>query len=224
MGKSFSEMLNKDKGLTLADIPDDTPIVFPREKPNPFSTLRNTLAGSGIVKDSQQNPQSSDEAESCPILEPTTVSSVSKPGGFGLLFKKESPGVPSLPETKTDASIPEKIDASVSLTAAEFNMEGQPENFNEIQIADIKEKLDLLSSNIDNKTIVQNALKIILGQMKKHEFLKGILMPEDCGLMVRAMRESYGRTLTVKKERSATRQTNRDTVDSVLDELSEVDL
>lgn len=214
MSNSFNDLIAKGKN---GEEPEE------EIKSDAFSKLRNTLAG--------KTAKSSQAGEAVPARKtsPASPATISEKKGFNLKLKKSNAGnaqettspteqTRTATEGKTEVAVPFSEEAS----ANEFNSEDQPDEFQQAEIDNIREKLQLLEDNIDDKDIVQNALKIILTRTHEHEFLQGIFHPEDLGIMVRAMRESYGVTVTVKKQRSTKRKQVAQDVADVMDEISDL--
>lgn len=64
--------------------------------------------------------------------------------------------------------------------------------------------------NISDMNLVIHAMKNILLEVKQHpEFVK-LLLPEDIGMLVRILRESYGIAVVQKVERSGKRKANKE--------------
>ena len=151
-----------------------------------------------------------------PAKEQTTPPSTSsKPKGFKLILPKKTSGADSI-ENK---SAP---DFSEETASKEFQSPDQPDGFDENEVTALKEKLEILVDNMSNKELVQGALKTILLHLERHSFLYDILKPEDCGLMVRALRASYGVTVTVKRQKKEKKGRTQKDVKDVMDELSEL--
>ncbi len=138
-----------------------------------------------------------------------------KSKAFKLTLPKKTPGVDPTEHKSTP-------DFSEDAASKEFQSPDQPDDFDENEVTTLKEKLDILVENMSNKELVQSALKTILLQLERHTFLYDILKPEDCGLMVRALRASYGVTVTVKRQKKEKRGQTQKDVKDVMDELSEL--
>lgn len=222
MPNSFSDLVAKSKNGEETKPKEEVP-------QNAFSKLKNTIANRTKPQTGGSQTGEVDPARKSPPASPVTVS---KGKGFNLKLKKSPPLQEPKKETtsleeQTEAAIEDKTEVVASTfseedLAAEFNSEDQADKFQQAEIDNIREKLQLLEDNIDDKDIVQNALKIILTRTHEHEFLQGIFHPEDLGLMVRAMRESYGVTVTVKKQRSTKRKQVAQDVSDVMDEISDL--
>jgi len=150
-------------------------------------------------------------AKEPPISPPTS----SKPKGFKLALPGKTSGVDPTEHKSTP-------DFSEDAASKEFQSPDQPDNFDENEVTILKEKLEILVENMPNKELVQGALKTILLHLERHPFLYDILKKEDCGLMVRALRTSYGVTVTVKRQKKEKKGRTQKDVKDVMDELSEL--
>ncbi len=134
--------------------------------------------------------------------------------------------------SRTDATSPDTSDVmlgvsgdfSESRSAREFQAEDQPDGYEEEHVNALKDSLDILVNSMDNKELVADALKKIMLDLKRYPFLVNILHPEDCNLMVRAVRESYGTTLAKKQVRQGKRQATSKEVDDVMDMLGDMEI
>ena len=145
----------------------------------------------------------------------TSPSTPSKTKGFKLALPAKPTGVDSI-ENKSTPEFSEEV------ASKEFQTPDQPDSFDENEVTALKEKLEILVENMSNKELVQGALKTILLHLERHSFLYDILKPEDCGLMVRALRASYGVTVTVKRQKKEKKGRTQKDVKDVMDELSEL--
>ncbi len=155
-----------------------------------------------------------------------------KPNPFAALSKKVS-------ETKnaTDVKPPAKVaekqaDATMEVnpadieatSAKEFQSEDQPDGYEASAVEELKQSISILQDGFENKELISEALKNIMLLLRRHEFLKDMLLPEDCGAMVRALRESYGRVITVKNTRSNKKIAVQKDVTDVMSELDGLDI
>lgn len=136
---------------------------------------------------------------------------------------KPEPATPQVPD------VTEGVSGSVSFEkmdlekAKEFQHADQPEKFKEETIKKLKENLKKLEDNIGDKEFVTDAISFIMKSLRQHDFLKDIMKPQDIGLMVRGLRESYG-VVIKKKETRAKKVTEKQQKESeLLDKLSELD-
>lgn len=74
----------------------------------------------------------------------------------------------------------------------------QPEKYTEDQAAQFKELVLAMPTLFDNKDALANVLRRILKSLHDHPAFSEFLAPEDCGMMVRALRASYGTQLEIK--------------------------
>lgn len=154
--------------------------------------------------------------------------------------KSGSPSSPSKPTAAADGPVGPPVKTSVatpdtsmlgvsgdfseSKSAKQFQAEDQPEGYEQIHVDELKQSLDILVNSIDNKEMVGDALKKIMLDLKRYPFLVNIMHPEDCNLMVRAVRESYGVTLAKKQNRSKKRAATSKEVEDTLDILADMEI
>jgi len=105
----------------------------------------------------------------------------------------------------------------------DFNAPEQVDGIDKDAIKTLKENMDILIQSITHKELVTSAIRIVLIHLKKYPFLKDILLPEDCQIMVRALRESYGSTITKKNQRRDKKDASSAEVDAVVESLSDLD-
>lgn len=101
----------------------------------------------------------------------------------------------------------------------EFSHESQPDKLTEQEIKEFRETIEVLENNLDHKDLIGNAITNILKKLKAREQYRTLLLPEDCGLMVKALRESYGVAITIKKTKTASRGKKQQEVDNIVDDL-----
>ncbi len=186
----------------------------PEVKANPFAMLQKAVA---------QNPVHS-----------------SVTAAAGVNTDPPSRHTPAAPKASAAGSSPSHADAtspdtsdvmsgvsgdfSESRSAMEFQAKDQPEGYEEEMVVALKDSLDILINSMDNKELIADALKKIMLDLKRYPFLVNILHPEDCNLMVRAVRESYGTTLAKKQVRQGKRQATSKEVDDVMDMLGDMEI
>src|SRR5258708_4410470 len=149
------------------------------------------------------------EVEDVTVASPKPVDST---GGFLAAFAKKSPEpageltdvkppIESVAERSTamvTVPPPELASSpSTSALAAEFHNPGQPEVFSEKEAHAFRESVDLLIANIENKEIVGQCIRHIMQTLQTNPQFKSILQPKDLGLMVRAIRVSYGTAIAI---------------------------
>lgn len=113
---------------------------------------------------------------------------------------------------------------SPSPSLSDLNHESQPENFNDKTVQQFKAGIQLLKDHIDDKDLITDAIRNVLGMLKAHDFLKGHLLPEDMGLMVRGLRNGYGTVIQKKQTKQRKRSASNEEVDKILDNLGDIDL
>lgn len=100
----------------------------------------------------------------------------------------------------------------------------QPVSFSQETLEQIKASLNLLRNNLKNPEVVAESTRLILTEVNQHPDLRNFLLPEDCGLMTRALRESYGVAISKKQERKQRVTQTQKAVDDVLSDLADLDL
>lgn len=189
----FKSLLAKSKAeKAQASVTTETEI-----KPtNPFANLKTKIA-----KPPAQN-----------IPKPTELP-VSKPEQV-VIISHSGPGIPSL--TEHEITKPE------DKLAREFSYDSQSEGMDAEAMESLGTALNMLQDNIEDKDIVSEAVKNVLNLLNHHDFLKKILKPEDCGLMVRGLRNSYGTTIAKKEARGTKAKATDAAVQGVLDNLGDL--
>jgi len=114
--------------------------------------------------------------------------------------------------------------APVAVSAAEFNSPDQPDMLEPQAILELQQCMALLVASFEHKELVSDAIRSVLIHVKKYPFLKDILLPEDCQLMVRALRESYGVAIVSKTVRAKKVSANQKDVTEVEDVLADLGL
>ncbi len=203
-------------------------------KADPFAALGKAVASAG----SSVSNATAAEGES--VVPPKTTQSPSALFSFLGKEKKTSPDVSTQPESPAaanaslatgDITPPDTTMQGISggsfsetKSAMEFQAKDQPDGYNAELVNGLKDSLDILINSIDNKELVGDALKRIMLDLKRYPFLVDIMHPEDCQLMVRAVRESYGVTLAKKQTRSTKKAATSKEVEDVLEILGDVEI
>lgn len=214
----LSELIGKKKEEQTSGVETVKTIT----KPNPFANLKKTVAAlsSSATAEEGANP-------------PRKSAPSSTPFKFNLGTKKVetqvapvSPPVEVQPEEGVADSLQETVTPSFSeaVSAKEFQSPDQPDEYNDEHVRELKQALSILEQSIDNKELVADALKNIMVNIKQHVFLKDILLPEDCQLMVRGLRESYGVTIAKKQKKKGKRETTAKDVEAVMEQLADLDI
>jgi len=189
-------------------------------KQNAFANLKKTVAG-----ESSAATVGEDAALTGP---PTPEVSSSEPFKFNLGKSPNAQDLPPVqPQTGAVDSMQETAAPSFSEkdAAKDFQSADQPDEYTDTHVAELKQALDILKGSMGgNKELVADALKNILISLKRHTFLSDILLPEDCGLMVAGLRESYGVTIAKKQTKQKKRDATAQDVDAVLDQLIDIDI
>lgn len=151
---------------------------------------------------------------------------------FGTQAPKTEPTIENVPAiidtgTNNDAFVESKsqsaqvhIDTPPSIDEKEFQFPHQPEAYTPEQVGQIKGALELLANSMNNREMVGQSVYHLLHQIKQNPKLSAILAPEDLGLMVRGLRQSYGVVVQKKTENRSKRQAKVEDVDKLVDDLS----
>lgn len=111
-----------------------------------------------------------------------------------------------------------------SFSLEDINHESQPDSFDEGVVKKFRAALEMLKDHIDDKEIIGDAIKNVLGMLKEYDFLNQHLLPEDCGLMVRSLREGYNVVIQKKQTKQRKKSVKAQEVDKVLEELADFDV
>jgi len=191
-------------------------------KKDAFANLKKTVAstplpatvGEGVDPPGQKTPSPNSFA-----------------GIFDLSRAKEKKTVdldPSLdqPETGVVDSLQELTTPSFSEaeSAKEFQSPDQPDVYTDIHVKDLQDALSILKNSIGNKELITDALKNIMLHLSQHTFLAKILLPEDCQLMTRSLRESYGVVIAKKQTKKTKKTASAAEVDEVMEGLADLDI
>jgi len=225
----FGELLKKGKEENVL-VETSKRLLDP--KVNPFAVL-----GKAVDKAKDGTLPSASKAKSTAAagVESSSLSSQTPVAPFAMLAKKKpSADTSPIPPKSADATSPDTSssdimsgvsgDFSEEKSAKQFQAEDQPEGYEQKQIDELKSSLDILVNSMDNKELVGDALKKIMLDLKRYPFLVNIMHPEDCNLMVRAVRESYGVTLAKKQDRSDKRKATSKEVEDTLELLGDMEI
>ena len=103
-------------------------------------------------------------------------------------------------------------------TSAEaFNDPSQPEKIDKPGMEAIREALNILEANITDKDLVAQSVRNVMLSLSTDPNLKDLLAPEDIGIMVRGLRESYGVAIVKKDGRRKKRDDAKVTQNEVDD-------
>lgn len=219
LGKKKEQLdpISKEQAEEFNRLHDSIQNKTPKE--NAFANLKKTVA-------EVSPPATAGEGE----LPPGVSTPSPTPFKFNLGTKKTiaSASPPDEVQSETGAvdSMQEMTAPNFSETEAakDFQSADQPEDYTDKHVEELKQALEILTNSIDNKELVADALKNIMINVKRHVFLQDILLPEDCQLMVRSLRESYGVTIAKKQTKKKKKDTNAADVDEVLDQLADLDM
>lgn len=227
----FGDLLRKSEKkpqheITVAEMPDQSHTIQQNTlKKNAFANLKKTVATVSPVATAGEGGLPPE------VLTPS-------PTSFKFNLEKQKTKIsdtavvasppPCKPQSKTGVVDPMQETTAPSFSeteaAKDFQSADQPDTYNDKHVEEFKQALDILKNSIDNKELIADALKHIMVNLKRHVFLQDILLPEDCQLMVRGLRESYGVTIAKKQTKRTKKETNSQDVDAVLDQLADLDM
>ena len=184
-------------------------------KPADFSALKNSLGNSSPQDASRVTTEVVAQQPQTFVPEKSTSLPVSKDNLAGVDL--------------SDIDTPNRAKSapaffSQDITDQEFNSPEQKEAFEKQEMENIKEALKILEDSLDDKELVSDAVRYIFQHVQQHPFLADMLAPEDIGLMVRGLRNSYASVVAKKSERSNKRATNAAKVDEIAKELGDFTL
>jgi hypothetical protein len=86
-----------------------------------------------------------------------------------------------------------------SLMEKTFTFPGQIEEYPQETIDEILRAVNVLENSLTHKELIGDAIKQLVGKLQENPNLRDILAPECFGLMVRGLRENYGRVIATKQ-------------------------
>lgn len=101
----------------------------------------------------------------------------------------------------------------------EFNHSQMTEIMMPVDEETFRAAIGILHGVFDNPEIVMNATKNILRSLRDNPQFNNFLVPDDIGMMVRALRNSYGLVASSKTVSKEKRKTKQDSIDAVADEI-----
>lgn len=101
----------------------------------------------------------------------------------------------------------------------EFNHSQMTEIMMPVDEETFRAAIGILHGVFDNPEIVMNATKNILRSLRDNPQFNNFLVPDDIGMMVRALRNSYGLIASSKTVSKEKRKTKQDSIDAVADEI-----
>lgn len=99
----------------------------------------------------------------------------------------------------------------------------QVDSLTQEQVESFKANLEVLAETVDDREMVGMALKSLVSSLRENPIFAEILHPEDFGLMVRALRNSYGVAITKKTEKKETKSKKAAEVALAVEELAGLD-
>lgn len=150
-----------------------------------------------------------------------------KTGGikFGIKKNSSSPqaGVQEkveLQRVESERLVPPSPPTPTPITAEQFTHPEQPEKFSEEQVQAFKDAISFMHSSLPHKEESPQAMRIVLHMLEEEPLLNDLLLPEDCGAMVRVLKTSFGVEIAKKQTRSAKQQKSTETQNELEDMLN----
>jgi hypothetical protein len=193
----------------------------PQHKVNPFNFLAlKTTGAPGKTVDSVTVTINNDNGGENALIETADTSdeiALDIEDFRGSETNSEAEGSPG---DGGDEVAPEAVIPSIS--AEQFNHPAMGEKLGGGEIEAFKQNLELLRGSFDNPEILSNAIRNILRSTRENPNFCGILAPEDCQLMVRALRQNYGAVATTKSQNKGKRAESKKTVGKIEDMLGDI--
>ena len=119
-----------------------------------------------------------------------------------------------------------KVESSPSVQIHNETLIGQPEiaGFTQEELEEWNTCFGILKDNINNKEMVGNAIRIVMTKIQEQERYREILAPDDIGLMVDGLRNSYGVALNIKQGKASKRAQKAKLVDDVAANLGDLEI
>lgn len=207
MGKSFADMIKKDKPVETKPAAPTTD-----KKANAFAALKNKTTAKSATKPAFNLGKAKQNA-----TPPAPQSGVAQ------TEVAKGPAASRAPSPAASVAAPDVEDRVATIREAkEFIHEDQPDDMTENAVKQLQDSLQTLRDSIDHPELVSEAIKNIMLNLQEHEFLRDNMEPEDYGSMVRGLRVSYGKTIAKKQERSTKRKSNDADVDQIISALGDM--
>ena len=139
---------------------------------------------------------------------------------------KTAVAIPPKEQTKqlTEAEIAEKLRTTelqnIQGRKTEQIQEQTQEESEDILKGNIKTSLESIINNMQNKDLVSKDFRYILSTLQKHPTLKQILLPEDVGVMVKAIQVCHSSQIKKAQATSSKKRAQDQTVNEISDMLS----
>lgn len=131
---------------------------------------------------------------------------------------------PEAPEEPAPISPSTEELARTNITAAEFNHPSQKAAIPSKDVESFKESIAVLHGSFENKELISAAIANVLGSLKANPNLREILAYEDVGMMVRALRESYGVAVNTKAAKATKTKKASAEQSEIMEMLSDLEI
>lgn len=153
-------------------------------------------------------------------------------------FKKETPvSEKEVPATGSAQKVAppantasERLDDTALFTETDIDEtttekhKSQPDEYADEDVQLFKKQIETLTENLDNKDMVGTVLKSLMLHMKQKPHIGQYVLPEDIGIMVKALRNSYGSVIMKKDARSEKKKKADMEVQEVADLMGDIDM
>lgn len=174
------------------------------------------------IQENISNNLTPEQSKLGPATVPTGMISLS---GFSIKTPTPAP-TPKLeakPDTLVGATGPAEPVVSIPVEPAkEFNHSAMTEKMSSQNEEAFKAAIEVLHNCISDIELARNAtVNILRGLHENPNFVK-FLVPEDCGLMVRNLRESYGLVASSKIAKNEKKAAKATTIENLANEIGEI--
>ena len=97
----------------------------------------------------------------------------------------------------------------------------QSDKYTEEEVERIQTSISILYENMEDKEIVAQAMRAVLTDIRKNQNLRELIKPEDCGMMVRHLREEYGVEVIKKAGKAKAKTESIQRQDDIMQELGD---
>jgi len=127
----------------------------------------------------------------------------------------------SLKHNAATQAIEDTVKRAIADDAAtdKYTFDEQTDAFKPEDVEKMRAAFEVLRDSIDHPEIVSDAIANILKFLQGDEALAQLIEPEDYGVMVRALRMSYGTTITKKVNNKEKKVKSEKSVDEIVDAL-----
>lgn len=199
---NLQEMLAKQKASAAQTTAPAAPVVG----------LKLNLGAAPAVKNTENVP-----AETPAVATAGTVAQSASP------MSTAHTAQPVQPAAEVE-SPPHSAPASAAAELDQFNHPTMLEQFTPEAVDSFRDSIQMLRDSFEHPELVANATRNILITLRENPNFIDILLPEDYGLMVRGLRESYGQVATSKTVNKEKRASAKSSIAAVADFLGDIEI